>query len=84
MIGALARHIGTTARDLDPEQRRDGLGLSLIGAAIVVAAVEWWQLPGSAADGISKAVEGSISGATSFVGGTVKSLWSGLKGLIPE
>jgi DNA segregation ATPase FtsK/SpoIIIE, S-DNA-T family len=60
LIGALARHIGTTARDLDPEQRRDGFGLSLIGTAIIIAAVEWWQLPGSAADGISKAVEGSI------------------------
>jgi S-DNA-T family DNA segregation ATPase FtsK/SpoIIIE len=54
------RHLGSTARELDPEHRRDGLGLSLIAVAIVVAAVEWWQLPGSAADAVRSAAEGSI------------------------
>ena len=44
-----ARRIGSGARDIDPEHRRDGLGLLLIALAIVVAAVEWWSLEGSAA-----------------------------------
>ena len=33
-------------RDLDPEHRRDGVGLFLFGLAVVVAAAVWWQLPG--------------------------------------
>jgi S-DNA-T family DNA segregation ATPase FtsK/SpoIIIE len=45
VIGAGARRIGTGARDMDPALRRDGVGLALIGAAIVVAAEFWWGLP---------------------------------------
>src|SRR5688500_11249998 len=44
LAGAIARRIGTSARELDPAHRRDGLGLALIGVATVVAAVEWWGL----------------------------------------
>jgi DNA segregation ATPase FtsK/SpoIIIE, S-DNA-T family len=46
LVGGLARRIGTSARDLDPAHRRDGVGLTLIGLAVVVAAVEWWGLRG--------------------------------------
>ncbi|NHN56124.1 DNA translocase FtsK [Calidifontibacter sp. DB0510] len=46
VAGGAARHVGHSARDLDPELRRDGAGLSLIAAAIVVAAGEWWGLSG--------------------------------------
>jgi S-DNA-T family DNA segregation ATPase FtsK/SpoIIIE len=60
MLGALVRRIGSTARGLDPEHRRDGIGLGLVGLAIVVAAAEWWQLPGAVADGIRTVVEGSV------------------------
>src|SRR5690242_13356419 len=42
-VGAVARKIGRTARDLEPEHRRDGLGLFLFGLAVVVAAAIWWQ-----------------------------------------
>ena len=35
-VGAVARRIGTTARDLEPEHRRDGVGLFLFGLAVVV------------------------------------------------
>ncbi|WP_432495535.1 DNA translocase FtsK [Kineococcus gypseus] len=42
------RRVGTGARDLDPELRRDGAGLALLGLALVVAAREWWGLPGRA------------------------------------
>ncbi len=35
-VGAVARKLGRTARDLEPEHRRDGLGLFLIGLAVMV------------------------------------------------
>ena len=35
--------------DANPALRRDGIGLFLIGCAIVVAAEFWWGLPGSSA-----------------------------------
>jgi len=44
-LGAGARGIGSGARDLDPALRRDGIGLFLIGWAIVVAAAFWFGLP---------------------------------------
>ncbi|HUW78457.1 MAG TPA: DNA translocase FtsK 4TM domain-containing protein [Candidatus Nanopelagicaceae bacterium] len=42
--GWVARLIGRSARDLDPVHRRDGLGLSLIATAIIVASGVWWNL----------------------------------------
>ncbi|MBR7744477.1 DNA translocase FtsK 4TM domain-containing protein [Phycicoccus sp. BSK3Z-2] len=45
--GAVARKVGDTGRDLDTEHRRDGLGLLLIALAVVVAAREWWGMPGA-------------------------------------
>jgi hypothetical protein len=60
VLGGLVRALGSTARDLDPEHRRDGLGLSLIGAAVVVGAAEWWRLPGSVGNGVRAAVEGTV------------------------
>jgi S-DNA-T family DNA segregation ATPase FtsK/SpoIIIE len=33
--------------DLEPEHRRDGLGFALIALAVVVAAREWWGVPGT-------------------------------------
>ena len=46
VVGGTARRVGTSARDLDPALRRDGIGLTLIGLAVVVAASEWWGLSG--------------------------------------
>jgi S-DNA-T family DNA segregation ATPase FtsK/SpoIIIE len=46
LVGSSARAIGTSARDVDPALRRDGAGLATLGAAIVVAAAFWFQLPG--------------------------------------
>jgi S-DNA-T family DNA segregation ATPase FtsK/SpoIIIE len=60
LLGALVRAIGSTARDLDPEHRRDGVGLSVIGVAVVVGAAEWWRLPGPVGDGVRAAIEGSV------------------------
>lgn len=44
--GAVARKVGDTGRDLEPEHRRDGLGLLFLALAVVVAAREWWGMPG--------------------------------------
>jgi DNA segregation ATPase FtsK/SpoIIIE, S-DNA-T family len=60
LIGAVVRRIGSTARDLDPEHRRDGFGLALVGLAIVVGAAVWWRLPGDVGDVIRAVVEGSV------------------------
>jgi len=46
LVGTVARGIGRGARDLDPEHRRDGLGLGLIAAAVIVAAATWFQVDG--------------------------------------
>ncbi|HYO39823.1 MAG TPA: DNA translocase FtsK 4TM domain-containing protein [Nocardioidaceae bacterium] len=60
LLGAAVRRIGRTARDLEPEHRRDGAGLVLIGLAVVVAAAVWWQLPGGAGDAVRTVVTGSV------------------------
>jgi len=59
-VGAGARKIGGAARDLEPEQRRDGVGLFLIALAVVAAAAVWWQLPGGAMDVARTIVSGSV------------------------
>jgi S-DNA-T family DNA segregation ATPase FtsK/SpoIIIE len=46
--GFAARAVGRNARDLDDTHRRDGLGLAVLAAAILSAAVTWGSL-GSAA-----------------------------------
>ncbi|MGI8578012.1 MAG: DNA translocase FtsK 4TM domain-containing protein [Nocardioidaceae bacterium] len=60
LIGAVVRRIGSTARELEPEHRRDGIGLSLVALAVIVGAAEWWRLPGSVGDVIRAIVEGSV------------------------
>jgi DNA segregation ATPase FtsK/SpoIIIE, S-DNA-T family len=63
-LGAVARSTGQSARDLEPEHRRDGAGLFLIGLAMVVAAAVWWQLPG----GIMEFMRSVTAGAVGKVG----------------
>ncbi len=60
LLGAAARSIGSTARDLAPEHRRDGVGLGFVGLAVVVAAAVWWALPGQVADAVRTVVAGSV------------------------
>ena len=60
LVGALARRIGSSARDLDPAHRRDGIGLALIGLATVVAAVEWWDLQGPVGQVVHAVVAGTF------------------------
>ncbi len=59
-VGALARSVGRSARDLDPEHRRDGVGLFIIGVALVVAAAVWWQLPGGVMDFARSVTSGAV------------------------
>ncbi|HVQ87441.1 MAG TPA: DNA translocase FtsK [Actinomycetes bacterium] len=67
VCGAIARRIGTSAREIDPEHRRDGVGLMLIAAAIVVAASEWWSLRGVAGG----SVHAFVAGATGSLAWTI-------------
>jgi S-DNA-T family DNA segregation ATPase FtsK/SpoIIIE len=57
-VGAMARRVGTSARDLDPAHRRDGLGLLVLGLAVIVAATTWWGLDGPVASLVDAVVTG--------------------------
>jgi len=59
-VGGVARHIGGAARDLEPEHRRDGVGLLFLGLAVVSAGAVWWQLPGSVMELVRTIVAGSV------------------------
>ncbi len=66
-VGSVARSIGQSARDLDPEHRRDGVGLFLFGLAMVVAAAVWWQLPGGVMDFARSVTSGAVGKVGWFV-----------------
>jgi S-DNA-T family DNA segregation ATPase FtsK/SpoIIIE len=59
-LGGAARRFGGAARDLEPEHRRDGVGLLFVALAIVAAGAVWWQLPGSIMDFSRTVVSGSV------------------------
>ena len=67
VLGATVRKIGHTARELEPEHRRDGAGLFLIGLAVVTAASVWWRLPGGIGDFTRTVVAGSVGLLAWFV-----------------
>jgi S-DNA-T family DNA segregation ATPase FtsK/SpoIIIE len=46
LVGAVTRSIGSGAKDLEPTLRRDGLGLTLIAAAVIVMAATWFGVDG--------------------------------------
>jgi S-DNA-T family DNA segregation ATPase FtsK/SpoIIIE len=52
-VGALVRHLGGGARDLDPAHRRDGLGLAALAAALVVAVGAWGGAGGPFGHGVT-------------------------------
>ena len=60
LAGGAVRRVGSSARDLEPEHRRDGIGFALIGLAVVVAAREWWGVAGVVGDVIHAVVAGTL------------------------
>jgi S-DNA-T family DNA segregation ATPase FtsK/SpoIIIE len=67
-LGSLVRRFGESARDLDQEHRRDGLGLADLGLAIVLAAATWWS---------------PQTGAIKYFGRLVRDGFGTLAGLLP-
>ena len=65
-VGAAARGVGRSARTIDPGVRRDGVGLFLLGCAVVVAAEFWFGLPGRFGDVVHVGVA-TIIGGLSYV-----------------
>lgn len=59
-VGGSARKGRPDSSDLDPDVRRDGIGLALVAAAIVVAAREWWGMPGTFGDVVHAVVAGTV------------------------
>ena len=45
-LGAIVRGVGRGTDDLDPEQRRDGVALGIIAAAVVLIAGTWFSVDG--------------------------------------
>jgi S-DNA-T family DNA segregation ATPase FtsK/SpoIIIE len=58
-LGGVSRAAGSSARDLDPAHRRDGLGLVLLIGALLAAAGAWWHA-GSAGNALADLVEGGF------------------------
>ena len=59
-LGNAVRRIGPGVQDVDPALRRDGVGLFLLGSAIVVGAAVWWGLPGDVGQAIAIGVASVI------------------------
>ncbi|KAB2388614.1 DNA translocase FtsK [Actinomadura montaniterrae] len=59
-VGSIFRAYGNGARSLDPEHRRDGLGLALLGSSIVLASVTWFRPDGVVTIALEKVVRGGI------------------------
>ena len=78
-VGALARGIGRSARDLDPAHRRDGAGLFVMGIALVVAAAVWFQPGGDVMSFTRTAVAGSVGKMGWFV--PLVLVWTGWRTL---
>ena len=58
--GGTVRKVSQAGQDLEPEHRRDGMGLTLIALAVVVAAREWWGLDGKVGDVTHAVVAGTF------------------------
>jgi S-DNA-T family DNA segregation ATPase FtsK/SpoIIIE len=60
VTGGTVRKIGSSAGDLEPEHRRDGIGLFLLAVAVLVAASEWWGLRGTTGNVVHVVVAGTF------------------------
>src|SRR5215472_6951910 len=59
-VGFVARLFGDSARELDPAHRRDGAGLAVLAATIVVAWTAWWHLGSPLGRALSAFVRGTF------------------------
>ncbi len=66
-LGSLVRAFGGTGKDIPPSMRRDGTGLALVVAAVVVAAVAWFGLKGPIGAVVGVALTGLIGALTMIV-----------------
>lgn len=60
LLGHVARQLGSSARDLDPAHRRDGLGLLLFAGSVIIAAVTWFGINGWVATVVTTVVTGAV------------------------
>jgi S-DNA-T family DNA segregation ATPase FtsK/SpoIIIE len=67
VVGAAARQVGHRARELDPAHRRDGLGLAVLAAALVVAGAVWWHLSGPVGSVVVAVFRGALGAGAPFV-----------------
>src|SRR3954470_17988879 len=66
-VGAVVRHLGGGARDLDPAQRRDGRGLAAIGGALVGAVRAWANAGGPLGHAVTVTLRELIGAGAMFV-----------------
>ncbi|ARF57754.1 DNA translocase FtsK [Streptomyces gilvosporeus] len=59
-IGAVFRHFGRGAKNLDPAHRKDGLALLLLGLGLVIAAGTWSSLSGPVGDLVELLITGAF------------------------
>ncbi|WP_452452047.1 DNA translocase FtsK [Nonomuraea turcica] len=57
-VGSMARALGKNARELDPAHRRDGIGLTVLAGAIVLAAMTWRNADGAISGVVNTTVRG--------------------------
>jgi len=60
VIGAITRGVGNGAREIDPAQRRDGLGLLYLSFGIITGAVIWFDTGGFVAGVVTTVVTGGV------------------------
>ncbi len=76
-LGGLVRAVGRSARELDGTHRRDGIGLLLFTATIVVAAVTWFSVQGWLTGAVTAVVTGLVGALDVVV--PVFLLWATLR-----
>ncbi|MBK8462690.1 MAG: DNA translocase FtsK [Nigerium sp.] len=52
LLGGIVRSLGAGVRDLEPDQRRDGTGLSLLVVGVLTAAAFWFMMPGAVGEAL--------------------------------
>lgn len=60
VVGAITRGVGNGAREIDPAQRRDGLGLLYLSFGIISGAVIWFNTGGFVAGVVTTVVTGGV------------------------